>query len=57
MERFMFLWDELDDLAWACRHMAGAAADELGTALHTGVQATLACWTAFLALVGLKFTA
>ena len=56
MERLMFLWDELDDLAWACRHMAGSAVDELGTALHSGVQATVAIWTAFLALLGLKFT-
>ncbi len=57
MEKFMFLWDDLDDLAWACRHLVGSAVDEVGAALHSGMQATLAFWTAFLALVGLKLSA
>jgi hypothetical protein len=29
MERFLLLWDELDDLSWACRHLATSAVDEV----------------------------
>jgi hypothetical protein len=29
MEIFLHLWDELDDLAGACRHLAVSAASEL----------------------------
>jgi len=29
MEIFLHLWDELDDVAWACRHVATAAAREV----------------------------
>jgi hypothetical protein len=29
MEVFLHLWDELDDLASACRHVATSAASEL----------------------------
>ncbi|MGH8220181.1 MAG: hypothetical protein ACREUT_16700 [Steroidobacteraceae bacterium] len=29
MERLLLLWDELDDLAGACRHVAVATADEV----------------------------
>jgi hypothetical protein len=29
MERLLLLWDELDDLAWACRHLAASAAGEV----------------------------
>jgi hypothetical protein len=29
MEVFLHLWDELDDLTGACRHVASAAAAEL----------------------------
>jgi hypothetical protein len=29
MEVFLHLWDELDDLSAACRHLAASAASEL----------------------------
>ena len=29
MERLLLLWDELDDLTWACRHLAASAAGEV----------------------------
>ncbi|HUK00957.1 MAG TPA: hypothetical protein VLW26_01610 [Steroidobacteraceae bacterium] len=29
MERLLLLWDELDDLAGAFRHLAGSAAEEV----------------------------
>ncbi len=29
MERLLLLWDELDDLVSACRHVAVSAADEI----------------------------
>jgi hypothetical protein len=32
VERLLLLWDELDDLAGACRHVALSAADELAGA-------------------------
>ncbi|HTW38079.1 MAG TPA: hypothetical protein VMD49_05885 [Steroidobacteraceae bacterium] len=44
MERLLLLWDELDDLAGACRHLALAAADELA-----GVAAPLAAAACALA--------
>jgi len=30
MELFLHLWDELDDLAGACRHVATSTAAEIG---------------------------
>ena len=31
VERLLLLWDELDDLAGACRHVAASTADEVAT--------------------------
>ena len=31
MERLLLLWDELDDFAHACRHLATSAVEEVGT--------------------------
>ncbi|MGH8258476.1 MAG: hypothetical protein ACREUG_02160 [Steroidobacteraceae bacterium] len=31
MERLLLLWDELDDLAGACRHVAASTAGEVAT--------------------------
>ena len=49
MERLLLLWDELDDLAGALRHLAGSAAEEvagiaapLGAAAATAVGGLLA---------------
>jgi hypothetical protein len=30
MERLLLLWDELDDFAHACRHLATSAVEEVG---------------------------
>jgi hypothetical protein len=43
MERLLLLWDELDDLAWACRHVASSAANEV-----VGLGSPLASATAAL---------
>ena len=46
MERLLLLWDELDDLAYACRHVAAAAVEEVGAVsapLVAGVSA-FAMW-------------
>lgn len=46
MEFMLLLWDEVDDLAWACRHVAGAAMSEviaLGAPLAAAGSA-LAVW-------------
>jgi hypothetical protein len=46
MERFLLLWDEIDDWAGASRHLAGSAAAELsayvGPLLSAG--SALALW-------------
>lgn len=54
MERLLLLWDELDDLAGACRHLALAAADEFA-----GVAAPIAAAASALAggLLALHFQA
>lgn len=31
MERLLLLWDEMDDLAGACRHVAASTADEVAS--------------------------
>jgi hypothetical protein len=60
MEVFLHLWDELDDLSGACRHVATAAAAELleGAApLLAGVSA-LSLWVvlgAYRQLLRLSF--
>jgi len=44
MERLLLLWDELDDLACACRHLATSAVEEVGAVpsqLTTAVSALL----------------
>jgi len=30
MERLLLLWDELDDFAGTCRHLAASAVEEVG---------------------------
>ncbi len=45
MERLLLLWDELDDLASACRHLTNSAADEvagLGLPLASAVVSAAA---------------
>ena len=61
MERLLLLWDELDDLAGACRHVAISTADEVvslavplaafASALGAGLLLTLG-WHAHTALLG-----
>jgi hypothetical protein len=46
MERLLLLWDELDDLACACRHLAASAVEEVGAVsapLVSGIS-TFALW-------------
>ncbi len=52
MEKFLNLWDELDDLAGACRHIATSTAVELTSVTRpfaslvvTGAAASLAWMT------------
>ncbi|HTT01174.1 MAG TPA: hypothetical protein VMG11_03720 [Steroidobacteraceae bacterium] len=61
MERLLLLWDELDDLANACRHLALSAADEvtgLGMPLAAAAASALgSCllgmlWRAHVLLAG-----
>ena len=42
MERLLLLWDDLDDLACACRHLAATAAEEV-----VAVSAPLAAAVSF----------
>jgi hypothetical protein len=46
MEVFLHLWDELDDLTGACRHVASAAAAELldGAAPLVAGASALGLW-------------
>ena len=46
MEVFLHLWDELDDLSSACRHLAASAAAELleGAVLRVASAAALGVW-------------
>lgn len=52
MERLLLLWDELDDIAAACRHLALATAGEV-----TALGGPLAAAASFLGagLLGLSF--
>ena len=43
MERLLHLWDELDDLAGACRHVAVSTADEVAS-----LAAPIAAWASAL---------
>jgi hypothetical protein len=44
MEAFLHLWDELDDLAHACRHVATAAAVEALAGAAPIMTAASALW-------------
>jgi hypothetical protein len=46
MERFLHLWDEIDDLSAACRHMTTCAVDEVAevTGVVTAGVAAFAVW-------------
>jgi len=46
MERLLLLWDELDDLAHACRHLATSAVEEVGavSAPVTAAISALVLW-------------
>jgi hypothetical protein len=46
MERLLLLWDELDDFANACRHLATSAVEEVGavSAPVTAAVSALALW-------------
>lgn len=44
MEIFLHLWDELDDLTHACRHLATAAAVEVLTGAAPIMTAASALW-------------
>lgn len=65
MERLLLLWDELDDLVSACRHVAVSAADEVTglavplAAAGSALGATLLGlqWQAHAALIGRLLTA
>ncbi len=59
MERLLLLWDEVDDLAGACRHVAVSAADEVASlagplaAFASALGAGLSLhWQAHTALIG-----
>jgi hypothetical protein len=57
MEVFLHLWDELDDLAHACRHLATAAAVEaLAGAVPIMTAAASALWV-YLMLPDLRAAA
>jgi hypothetical protein len=46
MERFLLLWDDLDDLSAACRHVTFSAIDEVGqiSGAVGGAIAAFALW-------------
>jgi hypothetical protein len=50
MERLLLLWDELDDFAHACRHLATSAVEEVGavSAPVTAVVSTLSALVLWL---------
>jgi hypothetical protein len=47
MEIFLHLWDELDDLSAACRHMTFSAMDEVSQ-VSSAVGAAIAAFTIWL---------
>jgi len=57
MERLLLLWDDLDDLAWACRHVAASAAGELAGLGSPLAVAAATVGGAFLAGAPLLHTA
>jgi hypothetical protein len=48
MEFMLFLWDELDDLAGACRHVATCAATEVAAMSAPLITALVAGTATFL---------
>ena len=53
MERLLLLWDEMDDLANACRHLAVSAADEVtGLGIPLAAAAASAIGAGLLAVYG-----
>jgi hypothetical protein len=48
MERLLLLWDELDDFAHACRHLATYAVEEVGAAASPVTAAVSALFLWFL---------
>jgi hypothetical protein len=60
VERLLLLWDELDDLVGACRHVAVSAADEVASlagplaaaASTLGAGLLSLHWQAHIALLG-----
>lgn len=55
MEFFLLLWDELDDWAHACRHVAGTAVAEVAQVAAplatTLIAASASFWGAFRGLL------
>jgi len=47
MERLLLLWDELDDLVCACRHIAASAVEEVGAVSSQLMASVAATFTAF----------
>jgi hypothetical protein len=52
MEVFLHLWDELDDLSGACRHLATSAVAELALAAMPLIPAATTLVAALLAASG-----
>jgi hypothetical protein len=50
MEFLLLWWDDLDDLAHACRHLATSAISEVGTAVSAPFVASLSAASAWLLL-------
>jgi hypothetical protein len=46
MERFLLLWDDLDDISAACRHVTVSAMDEVGqiSGAVSGAIVAFALW-------------
>jgi hypothetical protein len=46
MERFLLIWDDLDDISAACRHVTFSAIDEVGqiSGALSGAIAAFAVW-------------
>ncbi len=48
MERLLLLWDDLDDIICACRHVAASAVEEVATVSAPLVSAVSAGFSAML---------
>ena len=51
MEFFLHFWDELDDIAAACRHLTMSAVDEVANVSGAGGTAVLAFTLSLLRLL------